>query len=38
MSYSIIKRDITNFNVFIEVITKYDEVKGYYKPNIDIEI
>ena len=38
MSYSIIKRDITNYNLFVEVITKYDEVKEYYKPNIDIEI
>ena len=36
--YSIIKRDITNFNLFVEVLNHYQELLVIYKENLDLTI
>jgi len=35
-SFSIIKRDITNYNMFIEIINSFPELRNYYAKNIDV--
>lgn len=38
-SFSITKKDITNFNCLIEVITEFNEIKNYiYNQDLDIQI
>ena len=41
INYSITKRDITNFNLYVEIITNFNEFKEFkesYQSNIDLEI
>ena len=39
ISYSIAKNDITNYNLFIEVITEFLELKDViYNKNLDVKI
>ncbi len=35
-SFSIIKRDITNYNMFIEILNSFPELRHYYAKNIDV--
>ena len=38
-TFSIIKKDITNFNFFVEVITEFNELKNYiYNDDLDVKI
>ena len=37
-SYSITKKDITNYNLFVEIITNFKELKDMYSREVDIEI
>ena len=37
-SFSIIKRDITNYNMFIEILNSFPELRAYYAKNIDVNI
>ena len=37
-SFSIIKRDITNYNLYIEILTNFNEFKNKYAKNVDVEI
>ena len=37
-NFSIIKRDITNYNLFIEILTEFKELKYKYRYNVDMEM
>ena len=36
--YSISKRDITNYNLFVEVLNNFNELFYMYKDNVDVEL
>ena len=36
--YSISKRDITNYNLFVEVLNNFNELFYIYKDNVDVEL
>ena len=37
-SFSIVKKDITNYNLLIEVINNFKEFAAYYNKNLDVLI
>ena len=38
VSYSLTKRDIMNYNLYVEIITNFNEFKDIFQPNVDLEI
>ena len=38
VSYSLIKRDIINFNLYVEIVTNFIEFKDVFQENVDLEI
>ena len=36
-SFSLSKKDITNYNLFIEIIKNYPQLYSYYKDDIDVD-
>ena len=36
--YSIIKKDITNFNLFVEILNNFNELFYIYKDNVDVNL
>ena len=37
-AFSIVKRDITNYNLYVEIINNFNELKDFYFINLDLEI
>ena len=38
VSYSLIKKDIMNFNLYVEIVTDFNEFKNNFQGNVDLEI
>ena len=38
VSYSFIKSDIMDFNLYVEIITDFNEFKEVFQENVDLEI
>ena len=36
--FCIYKRDITNYNLFVEIINTFDELKDKFKDDLDVKI
>lgn len=37
-NFSISKRDITNYNLYVEILNSFDKLKDKYKPNVDVAL